>query len=53
MIEKPLDEFLDEDCLEKKFFYELRSKMISHTNSTKTYYTNILSGIEKGLKNVN
>jgi len=53
MIEKPLDEYLDEDCLEKKSFYALKSKMISHTSSTKTYYTNILTGLEKGLKNVN
>jgi|JI9StandDraft_2_1071091.scaffolds.fasta_scaffold63696_1 hypothetical protein len=53
MVEKPLDEYLDENCTEKTGFYHFKSAMISHSTATNTFYNNFLEGLEKGLKNVN
>ena len=53
MVEKPLDEYLDENCTEKTAFYNFKSAMISHCISTKNFYNNFIEGLEKGLKNVN
>ena len=52
LVEKPLDEYLDEGSTDKSHFYNFKSGMVSHMNSTKTFYNNILDGLERGLKNV-
>jgi hypothetical protein len=52
LIEKPLDEYLDENSTDKKGFYNFKSDMITKMNTTKQFYSNILEGLEKGLKNV-
>ena len=48
-LEQDFEEFLNEEEIDKKPFYQYKSKLVTCFNVTKQFYENLLSALEEGL----
>ena len=49
LVEKPLDEFLTPENLDRSRFYHYKSELTNYYQVTKNFFENLLDGIENGL----
>lgn len=53
LVEKPLDEFLDPEVIDRSPFYKFRSELISITDATRRYYISLIEGLEEEADQMN
>lgn len=46
MIEKPLDEYLDPNILDRSPFFQFKSQLVSYYQATKVYHESLIKGCE-------
>lgn len=47
MVEKPLDEYLDPNVLDRSPFYKFKGQLVSYYRATKQYHESLVNGLEE------